>query len=112
MYADRVQETTTTTGTGTITLAGAVPGFRTFTSAFATGERIRYCIALGAEWEVGEGDLATTTTLTRVNVFASSNANALVNFSVGTKVAFATYNADAFNDIGMGIAFARLRVNK
>ena len=54
LYADRVQETTTTTGTGTVTLAGAVSGYRTFTSALADGDRVRYTIALGTEWETGD----------------------------------------------------------
>lgn len=92
--ADRVKETTTTTGTGTITLAGAVSQFRTFTSAFATGSWIQYAIVgqTGTEWEVGEGTLASTTTLTRDRVIASSNSDALVSFSAGTKDAFATLN--------------------
>jgi len=101
LYADRVQETTTTTGTGTVTLAGAVSGYRTFTSAIATGDRVAYCIALGTEWEVGDGVLATTSTLTRENVYASSNSNALVNFSAGSKLAFLTVPAQNIVDLGL-----------
>ena len=109
LYADRVQETTSTTGTGTVTLAGAVAGFRTFTSAIGTGERVRYVIEDGTDWEVGEGILATTTTLTRETVFSSSNSNALVNFTAGGNV-FVDLPAQAVADIGLTIAFASLRV--
>ena len=104
LYADRVQETTTTTGTGTVTLAGAVSGYRTFTSAITTGDRVRYTIALGTEWETGDGVLATTSTLERENVYASSNSNALVNFSAGSKLVFITEPAQAIADLGLAIA--------
>lgn len=89
--ADRIKETTTTTGTGTITLAGAATGFRTFASVMATGDTCYYAI-IGAttEWEVGVGLLATSTTLTRNQVIASSNAGSLVTFSAGTKDVFIT----------------------
>lgn len=110
MYADRVQETTSTTGTGTVTLAGAVLGFRTFSSAFPVGARVRYTIALGTEWETGDGVLSSSTTLTRENVFSSSNADALVNFSAGTKSVWVDLPAQALADIGLTIAFASLRV--
>lgn len=109
LYADRVQETTTTTGTGTITLAGAVTGFRTFTSAFATGERVHYVIDGGAEWEVGEGELATTTTLTRLIVFSSSNSGAAVNFSAGTKNVFCDVPAKNVSDLALSIAIGARR---
>ena len=84
MYADRVFETTTTTGTGTLTLAGAQVGYRTFSSAIGNGNSCYYCITGGAEWEVGTGTVGAGT-LARTTVYASSNANALVNFSAGTK---------------------------
>lgn len=107
MYADRVQETTTTTGTGTVTLAGAVSGYRTFTSAFTDGERVRYVIVLGSEWEVGDGVFtASGTTLTRENVYASSNSNALVNFSAGSKAVWCDLSADAIADVGMSMCIA------
>lgn len=109
LYADRVQETTTTTGTGTVTLAGAVSGYRTFTSAFATGEKVHYVIAGGTEWEVGEGTLATTTTLSRDVVFSSSNSGAAVNFSAGTKNVFVDLPAQSIADIGMSIAIGARR---
>lgn len=85
---DRVKETSTTTGTGALTLAGAVSGFRTFASVLAANDLCYYCIALGTEWEVGLGTFNTT--LTRTTVFASSNAGALVAFSAGAKEVFIT----------------------
>ena len=104
LTADRVQETTTTTGTGTLTLGGAVSQFRTFASAFSTGNLVMYAIAgeTGTEWEVGEGTLATTTTLTRSTVIASSNSNNLVNFSAGTKRVFATLHGTFANSTVLG----------
>jgi hypothetical protein len=89
--ADRVQETTTTTGTGAITLAGAVAGFRTFASVMATNDTCYYVIQGTTEWEVGVGTFNTT--LTRTTVQSSSNAGAPVNFSAGTKNVFLTATA-------------------
>ena len=85
-YKDRVKETTTTTGTGTVTLGGAVTGFRRFQDAFSTSDTMYYVIDGGSgEWEVGLGTLATTTTLARTSVLSSSNSGSAVNFSAGTK---------------------------
>jgi len=87
--ADRIQETTTSGGTGTITLAGAVTGYRTFAAGFTTGDALFYVIDNGiGEWEIGIGTLVTTGTLSRTTVIASSNSGALVNFSSGTKRVF------------------------
>lgn len=89
--ADRVKETTTSAGTGAITLAGAVAGFRSFASVLAANDQIYYAIVGGAEWEVGVGTFNGT--LARTTVLASSNAGALVNFSAGTKDVFITLPA-------------------
>jgi hypothetical protein len=87
--ANRVQETTTTGGTGVITLAGAVTGYITFAAGFTTGDVLFYVIDNGiGEWEIGIGTLVTTGTLSRTTVIASSNSGALVNFSSGTKRVF------------------------
>ena len=91
---DRVKETTTTTGTGTITLAGAVSGFQSF-AAIGNGNETFYTIAGGAEWEVGIGTYTSSgTTLSRDTVLESSNSGSLVNFSAGTKDVFVTYPAE------------------
>lgn len=89
---DRVQETSTTTGTGTLTLAGAVSGFQTFSSAIGNGNTTYYAIVGGSEWEVGLGTVAAGT-LARTTVIASSTGSA-VSFSAGTKNVFCTYPAD------------------
>ena len=95
VIADRVQETTTTTGTGTITLAGAVTGFQSF-SAIGNGNTTFYTIAdqSGSNWEVGVGTYTSSgTTLSRDTVLSSSNSGSLVNFSAGTKNVFVTLPA-------------------
>lgn len=86
-YKDRVRESTSTTGTGDITLAGAPTGFQSFNAAYGTSVQFDYCIvsATGTEWEVGEGHLSAATTLVRDTIHDSSNAGAAVNFSAGAK---------------------------
>lgn len=97
MFADRVKETTTTTGTGSLTLLGAVSQFRTFNTAFGTNAPFYYAIVgqSGTEWEVGLGYLSSSTTLVRSHVTASSNSNAAVNLSAGTKDVFCTFSGEA-----------------
>tara|TARA_R110000868_G_scaffold411755_1_gene708890 strand:- start:1269 stop:2735 length:1467 start_codon:yes stop_codon:yes gene_type:complete len=99
---DRVKDQTATTGTGTVTIDGVAPtGYRTFAAAHASGDTVRYTIVNSdlSEWEVGQGVwTAAGTTLTRVTVYASSNAGALVSFSAGTKVVFTGPTA-AFSDV-------------
>jgi hypothetical protein len=91
---DRVKETTTTTGTGTITLAGAVSGFQAF-SVIGDGNETFYTIAGGGEFEVGIGTYTSSgTTLSRDTVLDSSNSGSLVDFSAGTKDVFVTYPAE------------------
>tara|TARA_R100001510_G_C7653480_1_gene211704 strand:+ start:918 stop:2579 length:1662 start_codon:yes stop_codon:yes gene_type:complete len=87
--ADRVKETSTTTGTGTLNLAGAEPGYQTFVAGIGTGNVTYYAIVNRAtsEFEVGVGTVtdAATDTLSRDTVISSSNSNALVDFGAGTK---------------------------
>jgi hypothetical protein len=91
---DRVQETSTTTGTGTFTLAGAVTGFQSF-SAIGNANTTYYAIVLGSEWEVGLGTYTFSgTTLSRDTILESSNGGTAVNFSAGTKNVFVTYPAE------------------
>jgi hypothetical protein len=91
---DRVKETTTTTGTGTVTLGGAVSGFDTFAAGIGNSNTTYYCIQLAAEFEVGLGTLAgDSSTLARTTVISSSNSDSAVNFSAGAKNVFCTLPA-------------------
>lgn len=93
VFRDRVRETTDTTGTGTVTLAGAVTGFQSF-AAIGDTNTTYYTIVLGTEWEVGVGTYTSSgTTLSRDTVLSSSNGGVLVNFSVGTKDVWCDYPA-------------------
>jgi hypothetical protein len=111
-FADRVQDVTTTTGTGSITLAGTPPtGYRTFATAFGSSSTYtQYCIA-GAtgEWEVGEGTFNGTTTLSRELVRSSSNSGSLVNFSAGNKDVFCTASAEQVDNSNIGQQSANAR---
>ena len=91
---DRVQETSTTTGTGTFTLNGAVTQFQTFSSAIGNGNTTYYTAytAGGTDWEVGIGTVGAGT-LTRDTILASSNSGNIVTFGAGTKYIFGDYPA-------------------
>lgn len=86
---DRVRENSTTTGTGTFTLSGAVSGFQTFSSAIGNGNTTYYCIVNQAEWEVGLGTVGGGT-LSRDTVLSSSTGSK-ISFTSGTKDVFCTY---------------------
>jgi hypothetical protein len=110
LYADRVKDSTSITGTGAITLSGTAPtGYQTFATAFgATSQTVAYCIAdqTGNNWEVGTGVFNGTTGLTRVTVLASSNGGSLVNFTGGTQDVFCTAPAkylDIFTSTNQGV---------
>ena len=97
VLADRVKETTTTTGTGTVTLLGASTGFQSFT-VVGNANTTYYTIAAqsGTEWEVGIGTYTSAgTLLARTTVLANSSATqpSALNFSAGTKDVFVTYPA-------------------
>lgn len=98
VYADRVQETTATTGTGVMTLGGAALGFRTFLNGVGVSNQAYYAIedTTTGDWEVGLGTLTTGTTWTRNSVLASSNANMLVSFAVGVKKIYTVSPASFF----------------
>lgn len=107
-YFDRVKETTTTTGTGDITLAGAATGYCAFSSVFSVGDQqVPYTIAGTSEWECGLGTYSASNTLRRDKVYASSNSNAAVSFSAGTKDVFLSAIADAADETGKFVAAAR-----
>ncbi len=102
---DRVKETSTTTGTGTFDLAGAETGFESFVSGVGDGNQTYYAISNDgtAEFEVGIGTVtdAATDTLSRDTIISSSNSDALVNFSAGTKTVFCTLPASRTPSAGM-----------
>jgi len=90
---DRVKETTSTTGTGTVTLAGASTGFQSF-SVIGDGNTTYYSIVSGNNWEVGLGTYtASGTTLSRDTILESSNAGSAITLS-GTSDVFCTYPAE------------------
>ena len=91
---DRVKETSTTTGTGTFTLAGASPGFQSF-SVIGNGNSTYYTITDGTDWEVGIGTYTSSgTTLSRDTILESSNSGNAVNWGAGPKDVFCTYPAE------------------
>ena len=90
---DRVKETSTTTGTGTLSLAGAVTGFETFSSAIGNANTTYYSIVnVNGEFEVGLGTVSAAA-LARTTVISSSNSDSAVNFGAGTKNVFCTLPA-------------------
>ena len=108
---DRVKETSTTTGTGAVSLGGAVTGFETFAAGIGNSNTVYYCIAHQDqdEFEVGLGTLnGDSSTLTRTTVISSSNSDSAVNLSSGTKDVFCTLPAsklifeDSNNDVTIG----------
>ena len=93
VVADRVQETTTTTGTGTYTLAGAKDGFQSF-AAVGDGNTTYYACTDGTDYEVGIGTYtATGTTLARTTIIESSNSDLAVSWGAGSKDIFVTLPA-------------------
>lgn len=110
--ADRVQDTTTSVGTGAVVLSNVAPtGMRTFAAAFGSSPvLVGYCIqGATGEWEVGKGIFNGTTGLTRDNIRSSSNGNALVNFSAGTKDVFCTASAELLDNANTGMQYAMSR---
>ena len=94
---DRVKETSTTTGTGTLSLAGAVSGFQTFVAGIGNSNVTYYAIVndSGTEFEIGIGTVtdASPDTLSRTTILESSNSDSAVDFSAGTKTVFCTLPA-------------------
>lgn len=114
---DRVMETSTTTGTAEMTLDGAVSGFKTFVDAIVLDAARSFPYVIEAvdadsiptgEWEVGEGELGSGgQELIRRVVYRSSNSNALVNFSAGTKRVFISEAAHSARTFGQSYACNR-----
>ena len=91
---DRVQETTTTTGTGTVTLGGAVSGFQSFFNAgLNNGDTTYYCVTSGTAWEVGLGTFSTgPNAIARTTILASSASGSAITLA-GTSNIFCVYPA-------------------
>jgi hypothetical protein len=91
----RVRETTITTGTGTYTLAGAVAGHRAFNASgcYANGDTFFALIVAGAEWELIKGTWNTGGTVSRTQVYKSTNSDNAVNWGAGTKEIFVCFPA-------------------
>lgn len=110
---DRVKDSTTTTGTGAVTLSGTPPtGFQAFATAFNLGDVLPYCIAdsTSGQWETGLGYLSSSTVLVRDTVFdGSSGVATAVNFSAGTKDVFCTGVAHWVMDSNPGAISALAR---
>ena len=107
---DRVQETTTTTGTGTFTLAGAKTGFQSFAN-IGDGNDTYYCCTDGTDYEVGIGTYtASGTTLTRTTILDSTNGGSAVNWNAGSRDIFCTVPAGkvVFEDSSNNISVAGL----
>ena len=95
VLADRVYETSTTVGTGTLTLAGALNSYQTFSAAIGNGNTCYYALAAvsGTDWEVGIGTVGAGT-LARTTILSSSNSNLVVNLPIGTVNVFVTYPSE------------------
>ena len=91
IQADRVKESSSTTGTGNFSLSGASTGFRSFSNGVGVGNTCYYVITEGPTFEIGLGTLNATATLARTVVLVSSSANAAVNWGSGSKDVFTTY---------------------
>jgi hypothetical protein len=106
--ADRVQETTTTTGTGALTLAGAKVGYQSFATAFGSSSLVvGYAMTDGTDWEVGVGIFDGTTGLTRSRVRASSNSGNAVDWGAGTKDIWCDASAELIDNANFGSALSR-----
>lgn len=99
VIADRVRETSVTTGTGSIALGGAVTGYQTFDAVLNTADTTFYTIADqgGANWEVGIGTFTSPSTLARTTILSSSNGGSIVTFGAGTKDVFISLPASKTN---------------
>lgn len=105
MYADRIKETTTTIGTGNITLAGAVTNFKTLSNDFALNQRFSYWINDTANnvWEHGIGYLSATVTLVREKVLRNSSGTLIaLNLAAGTKYVYCADSAETTTPASKG----------
>ena len=114
---DRVAETSTTSGTGALTLDAALTGYRRFSSVCSTSDTVYYLIVAvdgngnpSGDWECGLGTYSSANTLTRTTPQASTNSNNAVNFAAGTKYVYldatAAYLGTAYRSGGTDVAMA------
>lgn len=105
-FANRVKETTDTTGTGTLDLNGAATGFRAFGDELTSGDEVFYLIVddpdnpTSYEYGVGTFTSGTPDTLSRDTVEGSSQGGSKVSWLSGTKVVIATPTAAALGGEG------------
>lgn len=111
--ADRVLESTTTTGTGDLTVAGALAGFRAFGAVMSVGDTAHCALwAVDAsgnatgDYEEGLYTYSASNTLARTQILQSSNAGAAVNLSAGTKYVAISLLAERIFTSGQGQALA------
>lgn len=99
-YSDRVRELTTTTGTGSYSLAGETVGYSSFVDAIGNGNTCYYCCTDGVSWEIGIGTVSSSPdTLARTQILSSSNSNSAVSWSAGTKQIYVTVPAVLLNGL-------------
>lgn len=110
--ADRVKDSSTTTGTGNFTLSGTAPtGYQSFNNAFGLNTVFAYTIVDSASglWESGTGYLSTSTNLVRGNVFSGSSGDGVaVTFTAGTKDVFCSAPAELLMDSNSGAILAKV----
>jgi len=112
-FADRVKQTTTSTGAASIALSGSVSTFRAFAAAFAVGDTgISLCMDDGkGNWEIGAYTLTSASVLTRTAILSSSSSGAAVTFPSGVKEVFCTVSAKALEEFARadeGVSLAQL----
>jgi len=106
--ADRVVETTTTTGTGSYTLAGAKTGYRSFATAFGSSSlSVLYTVSNGTDWEVVVGTFNGTTGLTRDTIQSSSNSGNAVDWGAGSKDVWCDASARLIDNANGGSLLSR-----
>jgi hypothetical protein len=109
MIGDRIEETTTSTGTGTLSLAGASTGRRSFVAGIGSGKQAYYVIDDAASaWEIGIGTVTAGSpdTLSRTTIIASSNGGSAVNFAAGAKTVRVADVSELLGSIGHRLTYA------
>lgn len=114
VIADRVKESTETTGTGPLTLSAAMAGFQRFSAVCSVGDRCFYALhavdvsgASTGDWECGVGTYSATNVLTRTEVMSSSNAGSVVNLAAGVKHVYLSVIANQVRDLGEALTANR-----